>query len=98
MTTLAVLSSMTSVRSYGPSWSWDWPALVAGSATRSNVNLTAWAVNGVPSWNLTPFLSLNEYSLASGEISHESARPGTNLPGVGSQPSGAHTVSVLRMV
>src|SRR5919199_1189807 len=62
------------------------------------VNLTAAALNGVPSWNLTPFLSLKVYVLASGETSHESARPGTNLPGSGSHTSGSHTFSVMRMV
>src|SRR5712691_13080391 len=62
------------------------------------VNLTASALNGVPSWNLTPFLSLKVYCLASGEMSHESARPGTNLPGSGSQTSGSHTFSVMRIV
>src|SRR5437016_11486100 len=98
MTTLTVLSSTTSVWSYGPSWSCDWPALVAGSTTRSRVNLTASALNGVPSWNLTPFLSLKVYCLASGETSHESARPGTNLPGSGSQTNGSHTLRVMRIV
>ncbi len=31
----------------------------AGSFSRSNVNLTAFASNGVPSWKRTPFRSLN---------------------------------------
>src|SRR6266852_3078058 len=62
------------------------------------VNLTASALNGVPSWNLTPFLSLKVYCLASGVMSHESARPGTNLPGSGSQTNGSHTLSVMRIV
>src|SRR6266852_4814931 len=62
------------------------------------VNLTASALNGVPSWNLTPFLSLKVYCLASGVMSHESARPGTNLPGSGSQTNGSHTLRVMRIV
>src|SRR5437899_9497517 len=98
MTTLTVLSSTTSVWSYGPSWSCDWPALTAGSTTRSSVNLTASALNGVPSWNLTPFLSLNVYCIASGVTSHESASPGTNLPGSGSHTSGSQTFKVMRIV
>ena len=35
---------------------------------RSRVNFTAAPLNGVPSWNLTPFLRLNVYVVASGEI------------------------------
>ena len=31
---------------------------IAGSLSRSNVNLTAFASNGDPSWNTTPFRSL----------------------------------------
>src|SRR6266851_9140826 len=98
MITLTVLASTISVRSYGPSWSCDWPALTAGSTTRSRVNLTASALNGVPSWNFTPCLSLNVYCFASGVTSHESASPGTNLPGSGSQTNGSHTFRVMRMV
>src|SRR5437867_6242487 len=65
---------------------------------RSSVNLTAAPLKGVPSWNLTPFLSVKVYTLASGEMSHLSARPGTNLPGSGSHIRGSHTLSVTRMV
>src|SRR5262245_27504894 len=65
---------------------------------RSSVNLTAAPLNGVPSVNLTPFFRLNVYVLASGDTSHFSARPGTNLPGSGSHTRGSQMLSVTRML
>ena len=40
-------------------------------------NFTASALNGVPSWNFTPFRSLKVYVRPSFEIVHDSASPGT---------------------
>ena len=60
--------------------------------------MTAAPLNGVPSVNLTPFFKLKVYVLASGEMSHFSARPGTNLPGSGSHTSGSQMLSVTRML
>src|SRR5579885_241718 len=57
--TRTVYGSITSVDLYGPRKSiapWD-PSL--GSMMVSNVNLTASAVNGVPSWNFTSRRSAN---------------------------------------
>src|SRR5256885_14150862 len=65
---------------------------------RSSVNFTAAPLNGVPSVNFTPFLRLKVYVFASGEMSHFSARPGTNLPGSGSHTSGSQMLSVTRLV
>src|SRR6266851_7619720 len=44
---------------------------------RSKVNATASAVNGEPSWNLTPDLRWKTYSLPSAETSHFSASSGS---------------------
>src|SRR5882672_1414065 len=57
--TLTVDSSITSDLSYGPSCPMADSDFVFGSAIRSNENLTAAALNGVPSWNVTPWRSLN---------------------------------------
>ena len=58
------------------------PALVAGSWTRSKLNLTASALNGVPSWNLTSRRNVKRHFFASdGSTLHSVARPGTSLPG-----------------
>ena len=49
------------------------------SISRSTLNLTAWALNGVPSWKRTFFRSRNRMDLRSGATSHASASWGTNL-------------------
>ena len=51
----------------------------AGSSTRSNVALTSLAVNGVPSWNFTPWRSLTSHVVSSSAF-HEIARLGPTLP------------------
>ena len=61
----------------------------SGSTMRSNVNLTASAVNGVPSWNLTSFRRKNRYWSAAALTSHRSASPGTNSPAFASHTSGS---------
>ena len=47
---------------------------------RSKLAFTASALNGVPSWNLTSFRSLNVTLRPSGEDVHDSASHGTSLP------------------
>ena len=58
-TTCAVYLSTTLVSWYGPSAPMADSDLVFGSTMWSKVALTAFASNGVPSWNLTPLRSLN---------------------------------------
>src|SRR5262245_14988424 len=56
------------------------PSLLAGCSglnCRSMENFTASASNGVPSWNLMPFLSLSVYQRPSFETVHDSASQGT---------------------
>jgi hypothetical protein len=57
--TRTVCSSTRSAPAYGPRRAAAKPDFVSGSAIRSNANFTAVALNGVPSWNLTPRRSLN---------------------------------------
>ena len=89
--TRPVASSTTSVPSYGPRSEMPVCDFVAGSTMRSNVNFTACALNGVPSWNFTSLRSLNVYVFASGEICHDSARPASNFPAVLCHTSGSNT-------
>ena len=44
--------------------------------TRSNVNLTAAASSGVPSWKRTPRRSLKVQTMPSGDVVQDSASPG----------------------
>src|SRR6266540_1202468 len=81
--TVTVESSTMSVPSYGPSCPIAESDFVFGSAIRSKANLTAWALNGVPSWNPTPWRSLKVNDLAPSVVSQEVASPGSNLPGSG---------------
>ena len=57
MSTRKVRSSMISTVSIGPHAIWVRLAL-SGSKARSMVNLTSWDVNGVPSWQRMPSLSV----------------------------------------
>ena len=56
--TCTVYGSTTLVSWYGPSAPMADRDLVFGSTMWSNEALTAAALNGVPSWNLTPLRSL----------------------------------------
>ena len=53
---------------------------VAGSRMRSNVALTAAALNGVPSWKRTPWRSLKVQVSLSSDVLHEVASAGCMLP------------------
>ena len=50
--------------------------LVAGSAMRSSVDLTAAALNGAPSWKLTSWRSSKVYSVVSWLMVQLVASPG----------------------
>ena len=65
---------------------------------RSKVNLTASAVNEVPSWNLTSLRRWKVYRSALGLTSHRSASPGTNSPAFASQSKGSRMESNARHV
>src|SRR5260221_7432928 len=78
--TTTVYSSTICVSWYGPIRLTPVCDLVSGFTIRSKVNLTAAALNGVPSWNLTPCRSLNVYSVAVSLTLHSVASPGENLP------------------
>src|SRR6056297_1466698 len=69
---------------------------MSGSTMRSNVNLTASALNGVPSWKVTPSRSWKVYSVASSLTLQAVARPGANSPGDVCHTSGSTTWSVIR--
>src|SRR6185295_6291659 len=56
------------------------PALNLGSTMRSKLNLTASALNGVPSWNFTSRRSLKVTLRPSLAGVHDSASHGTSLP------------------
>lgn len=72
-------SSTTSVRDSVPTH--EAPgAFVSLLVRRSKVALTAAALNGVPSWNLTPRRSLKVITVPSREISQDSASAGMNSP------------------
>src|SRR5215218_7021592 len=71
---------------------------LASATTRSYVNATAAALNGVLSWNTTPCFSLNVTSVPSSESSHDSASAGTIVVASGIQTSGSQTFSVTRIV
>src|SRR4029453_10467527 len=82
--------------SYGPRAEnaiWDFSS---GSTMRSKVNLTASAVNGVPSWNLTSLRRWKVYRSALGLTSHRSASPGTNSPAFASQSKGSKRWNPMR--
>ena len=51
-------------------WAWD---------QELNQVTTASALKSVPSWNFTPWRSVNVYSRPSSEISHDSASPGRSV-------------------
>src|SRR3954452_5590578 len=53
---------------------------VAGSRSRSNCALTAWALNGVPSVNLTSLRTLTVQSFRSELLDHSVASEGMSLP------------------
>src|SRR3954467_14664919 len=77
--TRTVWSSITLQPAYGPSWVTAPSLAVAGSAMVSKVNLTASALNGVPSWKAPSGRSLSVTDLPSGACSHAVARPGNSL-------------------
>src|SRR5215831_17404458 len=62
------------------SWARAPPALNLGSTIRSKLNLTAAALNGVPSWNLTSRRSLKVTLRPSAEVLHDSASHGWSFP------------------
>ena len=72
----------------------DW-AWVSGLTMRSKVYLTASALKGVPSWNVTSSRSLKLYSVASSLTVHSVARPGTKTPGSLCHTSGSVMCSVM---
>jgi len=51
-----------------------------GGIRLSTLALTAWALKGVPSWNVTPCLSLNVMVFPSAEVSQLRANIGLYLP------------------
>src|SRR3981081_1655686 len=73
--TLTVEWATTSVDAYGPIWPIADSDFVFGSTMRSNENLTAWALNGVPSWKVTPWRSLKVNVLPPAALSPDVPRP-----------------------
>src|SRR3712207_2791307 len=71
---------------------------LSSATTRSYVNATAAALNGVPSWKVTPCFSLKVYSSPSSETSQDSASAGTTVVASGIQTSGSQTFRVTRIV
>src|SRR5262249_49846395 len=78
--TCTVYSSSTLLAAYPPSGAGAPPALNFGSTMRSKLNLTASALNGVPSWNRTSRRSLNVTLRPSPDVLQDSASQGTSLP------------------
>lgn len=75
---------------------------MAGSSIRSKFHFATEASQLLPSWNFTPCLSLNVYTFASGETSHEVARSATKASsavGLTRSPSTFwHTTKVVGVV
>ncbi len=70
--------------------------MVSGSTIRSKLNLTASALSGVPSWNLTPGFSLKVQTSPSGLDVQDSASPGNTWPSARSDTSGSKMFSMMK--
>src|SRR5262245_9166770 len=63
--------------------------------TRSNVNFTAAASSGVPSWKRTPRRSLNVHARPSEDVVHDSASPGTTSVLSAAVPTSVSKISAV---